>query len=135
MLKYFRNIISILTAIVMLAGGNFIYAIAHGDCVQVAGGYISCEMECCKESPCIEDLLDKTEKIKDDSRSCCQLHIEQSVEQELTMPVPNKTSELSKVLFSAPVLITTTEDTSGSPQVIHKFKTTNIFLTVSNLRI
>jgi hypothetical protein len=135
MLNYFRNIISLFTALVMLAGGNFIYAVAHGDCVQVEGGYISCEMECCKENPCLDDLLDKTEKIKDDSKSCCQLHIEQAVEQDITMPVISKTSELTKIILAAPELQLTSIDTFGSPQVIHKFKTTNIFLTVSNLRI
>ncbi len=134
-MNYFRNIISLVTAFIMLAGGNFAYAIATWDCTRVNNGYITCEMDCCKENPCLEEEAKDVHVIKDDSKSCCQLHIEQSVEQELSMPVINKTSELSKFIIAAPELQLTSIDTFGSRQVIHKFKTTNIFLTVSNLRI
>ncbi|MCC6865523.1 MAG: hypothetical protein IT280_05125 [Ignavibacteria bacterium] len=133
-MKYFRNIISVFAAFILLTGGNFAYALAHSDCILVDEGYITCEMECCKKNPCIEDFKD-IPVIKDNSKSCCQLHIEQTVEQDITMPVVTKTADISKFIFSEHELNLTSIDIVGSPQVIHKFKTSNIFLTVSNLRI
>jgi hypothetical protein len=132
--KYIKNITSIFIAFILLSGGNFAYAIAHGDCVQVSNGYITCEMECCEDNPCVDDEGGKV-ILKDDSKSCCQLHIEQTVEQDLTLPVILKKTEISK-LFSFNLISTITlNESTGFVPVIHKFKTSNILLTTSILRI
>jgi len=119
----------------MMAGSNFAYALATWDCIRVDNGYITCEMECCKENPCLDDESKDIPVIKDDSKSCCQVHVEQSTEQDISMPVLNKTFDISKFIIAAAELKLISTDSFGSRQVIHKFKTTNIFLTVSNLRI
>lgn len=132
---YIKNITSIFIAFILLSGGNFAYAIAHSDCIQVSNGYISCEMDCCKETPCSEDENAGKVIIKDDSKSCCQLHIEQTVEQDLTLPVILKKTEISKLFTFNLIQISKLNESTGFVQVIHKFKTSNILLTTTILRI
>lgn len=134
MKNYIRNISRIFIALVMLSGGNFAYALAHGDCIINSNGHQTCEMECCKESDCCKDDS-KTVLIKDVGNSCCVVHTEQSLEQDYRMPIISQKPELAKAFFNT---IDVTDNISTSIryiQVSHKFITTNIFLTVSNLRI
>ncbi len=135
LIKNIRNITSIFIAFLLLSGGNFAFAIAHGDCIMVENGYITCEMDCCKENPCLEENNDGKVIIKDNSKSCCEVHVEKSMEQDVTLPVVLKKSEISK-LFSFTLHSTSlVNETSGAIPVIHKFKTSNIPLINSNLRI
>ena len=122
MILIFRNIISLVTALIMLSGGNFAYAVATGDCIRVEKGYITCEMECCKENPCLDDEDKDIPVIKDDSRSCCQLHVEQSIEQDIFLPLLNKTVNLDKFVLPSPVSKLTLTDDNGSLIMIQKFK-------------
>ena len=133
--KHIKNITSLFIAFILLSGGNFAFALAHGDCVMVENGYISCEMECCEEAPCLEDEIDSRVLIKDDSKSCCQVHVEQSMEQDITLPVVVKNPEISKIYsFSLSSDIFLNESSALVP-VIHKFKTSNILLITTSLRI
>ncbi len=133
--KNFKNIISILTAFILLSGGNFAYAVSHIDCIFINNGYITCEMDCCKEDPCADDENSSKVIIKDDSKSCCQVHIEKSMEQDVSLPVLIKKTENTKVFFFSLISAVTVNESAGFIPVIHKFKTSNILLTTSVLRI
>jgi len=132
--RKFRNIISIFTAFVMLAGGNFVYAIAHGDCIIGEHGHSMCEMECCKIDPCAEDEANGVVKIVDESDSCCKTHIGQAAEQDTPVLHLNKTTT-SKIVIAGGIATVDQLDTKGYNPVIHKFKTTNILLINSVLQI
>jgi hypothetical protein len=125
----------VIIALVLLSGGNFAFALAHSDCFISAKGHITCEMECCKENPCAEEENQGEVQINDDSDSCCKIHIEQSMEQDITLPVIAKNPEHSKTFlyFINPSVIV--NQTTGLLPVIHKFKTSNILLITSILRI
>ncbi|MBP9099118.1 MAG: hypothetical protein KBF74_09905 [Ferruginibacter sp.] len=133
--RKFRNIISIFTAFVMLAGGNFVFALAHGDCFISSHGHITCEMECCQENPCIEEDEDGIVVIADESDSCCKTHIDQAMEQDVTLPIISQNTELSKTIFSNIDHAANTVDPKGFISIIYKHKTTNILLITSVLRI
>ncbi len=119
----------------MLSGGNFAFALATGDCIFIDNGYITCEMECCKENPCIEDEDHGKVVIKDDSKSCCEVHVEKSMERDITLPVIVKKIQISKLFLVNLHSINIINESSAFVPVIHKFKTTNILLFTSILRI
>ncbi|HWA06019.1 MAG TPA: hypothetical protein VG961_05690 [Ignavibacteria bacterium] len=133
--KKFRNIICIFTAFLMLAGGNFAFALAHADCHIGTDKHITCEMECCKENPCIEDESDGSVKLVDESDSCCKTHIDQAMEQDVTLPLITNKTELSKSIFANLDQVLSNADSKGFTSIIHKHKTTNILLITSVLRI
>ena len=133
--KHIKNITSLFIAFILLSGGNFAFALAHGDCIMVENGYITCEMECCEEAPCVEDVTGEKELIKDDSKSCCQIHIEESMEQDVTLPVVVKKPEISKIYSFNICSDIFLNISSALVPVIHKFKTSNIFLITTSLRI
>lgn len=136
MFKHIRNITAVFTAILMFAGGNFAYAMLHSNCIQVNEGYIYCEMECCKKNPCLEEFLNYEEVIiKDDSNICCKLHVEQRIEQDGTIPVIKNNTEFSKSALYSSVTENSSIENIGFSRLIHKLKTTNIYLKISNLRI
>ncbi|MEO8514917.1 MAG: hypothetical protein ABI543_15265 [Ignavibacteria bacterium] len=135
MKKYIKNITSIFIAFILLSGGNFAFAISHGDCIFVNHGYITCEMECCDEVPCEDEAQSGIVVIKDDSKSCCEVHLEQSMEQDITMPVIAKKQDLSKTLIINLSPAAVFFQSTGIMPVIHKFKTSNILLFTSILRI
>ncbi len=119
----------------MLAGGNFVFALAHGDCFISSHGHITCEMECCQENPCIEEDEDGIVVIADESDSCCKTHIDQAMEQDVTLPIISQNTELSKTIFSNIDHAANTVDPKGFISIIYKHKTTNILLITSVLRI
>ncbi|HMQ98591.1 MAG TPA: hypothetical protein PKE39_06165 [Ignavibacteria bacterium] len=133
--EHFRNMISMFVALIMLAGGNFTFALAHGDCLISSEMHITCEMECCKENPCITDDLDGEVEIADESNSCCKTHVDEALTGDVPLPVLANNSENLKS-FGA---VTGTEflfsENSGFHSFIHKHKTTNILLITSVLRI
>lgn len=92
-------------------------------------------MDCCKENPCVDDENGSKVIIKDDSKSCCQVHIEKSIEQDVSLPLLIKKTENTKVFFFNLISTVTVNESSGYIPVIHKFKTSNILLTTSILRI
>lgn len=119
----------------MLAGGNFVFALAHGDCFISSHGHITCEMECCQENPCLEEDEDGIVMIADESDSCCKTHIDQAMEQDVTLPLISNSTELSKTIFQSAELAQNNPDPKGFTSIIHKHKTTNILLITSVLRI
>lgn len=119
----------------MLAGGNFVFALAHGDCFISSHGHITCEMECCQENPCIEEDEEGLVMIADETDSCCEIHIDQAIEQHLTLPIISHNTELSKTIFSNIDQAANTFGPKGFTSIIHKHKTTNILLITSVLRI
>ena len=119
----------------MLAGGNFVFALAHGECFIGSHGHITCEMECCQENPCLEEDEDGIILIADESDSCCKTHIDQAMEQDVTLPIISHNTELSKTIFSNIDQAANTVDPKGFTSIIHKHKTTNILLITSVLRI
>jgi len=119
----------------MLAGGNFVFALAHADCFISSHGHITCEMECCQENPCIEENEDGVVKITDESDSCCKTHIDQAMEQDVTLPLISNSTELSKTIFQSNSLALNNPESKGYVSFIHKHKTTNILLITSVLRI
>ncbi len=130
-----KNIFSILISVLILSGGNFVYAIAHGDCIIGEHGHTTCEMECCKTDPCAEDEADGTVKIVDESDSCCKTHIGQATEQDTPVLIHAEKTFISKFIVNTGNPEMNLPDTDIFRRVIHKFKTTNILLTTSILRI
>lgn len=133
--RQFRNMIRILIALLMLSGGNFAFALAHGDCLISSDVHITCEMECCKENPCIEDEAQGKVEIADEFNSCCKVHIDEAMTSDVPLPViaHSRDNLNSMINFSAAdVLIPLSR---GFCTLIHKPKTTNILLTTSVLRI
>ncbi len=92
-------------------------------------------MDCCKDNPCADDDNGGKVILKDDSKSCCQVHIEKSMEQDVSLPVLVKKTEISKVFSFNLISISTINESQGYVPVIHKFKTSYILLTTSILRI
>lgn len=135
MKEHFRNIIRIFVAFLMLAGGNFVFALAHGDCLISSHGHITCEMECCQENPCIEEDEEGIVVKADESDSCCNTHIDQAMEQDVTLPVISNTTELSKTIFANSDPVQNNLEPNGFTSIIHKNRTTNILLKTSVLRI
>jgi len=130
-----KNIFSILISLLILSGGNFIYAIAHGDCIIGDHGHTTCEMECCKSDPCAEDEADGTVQIVDESNSCCKTHIGQAAQQDTPVLIHAEKTFIAKVIVNTGDNKVTLPDTGLFRRIIHKFKTTNILLTTSILRI
>lgn len=135
MKEHFRNIIRIIVAFIMLAGGNFAFALAHGDCLISSDKHITCEMECCKENPCIEDESDGTVKIVDETNSCCKTHIEQAAQQDVSLPVITNTADNSRTIFYSAAIFLNELSSTGFAAITHKHKTTNILLITSVFRI
>ena len=133
-IKNIRNIIRIFIALLILSGGNFVFAIAHSDCLISSDMHITCEMECCKIDPCAEDEDNGIVKIVDESDSCCKTHIDQAAEQDTPVLHINKNTT-SKTVVTAGIVTVDQLDTKGYNPVIHKFKTTNILLINSVLQI
>ena len=135
MMDRIKNIFSILVALLILSGGNFVYAIAHGDCIIGEHGHSTCEMECCKTDPCAEDEADGTVKIVGESDSCCKTHIGQAAEQDTPVLLHVNKTVIAKFFVNACQLEITLPGSDVYRRVIHKFKTTNILLSTSILRI
>ncbi|MBN8586662.1 MAG: hypothetical protein J0M37_16360 [Ignavibacteria bacterium] len=136
MKEHFRNIIRIFVAFLMLAGGNFVFALAHGDCFISSHGHITCEMECCQENPCLEEEEEENTILTSvETDSCCQTHIDQAIEQDITLPVISHNTELSKTIYSNIDKVSNNIEPNGFIAFIHKHKTTNILLINSVLRI
>lgn len=119
----------------MLAGGNFVFALAHGDCFISSDVHITCEMECCRENPCLEDENEGTVEITDETNSCCKTHIDEAMAGDVSLPVLSNNSEnLKSFAFIAGTEYLFSE-VHGFSALIHKHKTTNILLITSVLRI
>jgi hypothetical protein len=133
--KFRKNIIPILLSAVLLTTGNFALAISHADCFSDESGHHKCGMECCKEGDCCTEEQG-TVKITDENGSCCETHVEQSAEQDNALLNVNGKNENIKQSFQFFSLYSLVSYSSGDFSVItHKFKTTNIPVAVSNLRI
>lgn len=119
----------------MLAGGNFVFALAHGDCFISSDVHITCEMECCKENPCLEDETEGIVEISDETNSCCKTHIDDALTGDVPLPVLANNSENLKSLISGTGIEYLFSEVNGFSAIIHKHKTTNILLITSVLRI
>lgn len=135
--KLRKNTISLLLSLVILCGGNFTFALSHFDCTSSNNVHHKCIMECCKQSDCCEPELAITvsPETLSDNNGCCIVHIEESAEHDLVLRVLAAGTEKNKISFIGSILpIELLSDNSILP-VTRKLKTTNIYLTVSNLRI
>ncbi|MBZ0203887.1 MAG: hypothetical protein K8I03_12785 [Ignavibacteria bacterium] len=131
-----NNTIRIIMAALLLVMGNFSVALAHIDCKIGDSSHSKCEMECCQEGACCsEEENEHAVEIKDESGSCCEVHIEKSMEQDITMPVITFGTEKNNLDFLVLTLRPEILASQFFPVIVHKLKTTNIFLAVSNLRI
>lgn len=125
-------------AVVLFSTGNFSYAVSHMDCIIGVGlAHHECEMECCVESDCCtgEELPESAvESIG--SEKCCEIHIDQAGPQDYAILQFAKTNEIVKTnpLNTADVFISK-KNSEYFNIFTHRFKTTNIYLSVSNLRI
>lgn len=118
----------------MLAGGNFAFAIAHGDCFIGIEKHITCEMECCTENPCLDEF-DSGVSIADTEDACCKTHVEEAIDQDFSPPIITKLSENLKYFNSIFLLSERTETRTYTSSVKQKFKTADITLLTSNFRI
>ena len=122
----------------MLFTGNFAFAVTHLDCMVDDMAHHECEMECCKEGDCCNEESEASDfavKITSDD-NCCDVHIEQAAEQDNATITITKTPE--KLKYQSLKTDLTADNTYSSEYfglITHKFKTTNIYLSVSNLRI
>lgn len=119
---------SLVLAAAMLFTGNFIYAFTP----------TGCEMECCKEknSSKSKEILNSDAVFIVNDDNCCDVYIEQAVEQDhailiITKTINNPNTEAVKMSISEQPEYK--QDYTRS--LTHKYKTTNIYLSVSNLRI
>ncbi len=119
----------------MLAGGNFTFALAHGDCLISSEMHITCEMECCKENPCLEDETEGIIEITDESNSCCKTHIDEALAGDVSLPVLVNNSENLKSFAWIAGTEYLFSEVNGFSKILHKYKTTNILLITSVLRI
>jgi hypothetical protein len=121
--------------VVVLTSGDFAFALSHSDCFSGESGHHKCEMECCTEADCCAEEQG-TIQITDDSDGCCETHIEQAVEQDLAVLLINKVSEYQSQSERSFSINELNDYVSYDYSVLtHKFKTSNIFLELSNLRI
>jgi len=135
MLKQSSKIFNILIALLMLSGGNFVYALAHGDCFISENGHSTCEMECCQEDPCDTDTAEATVNIVDDSDSCCKTHIEQTVMQDTPVLLLLNKTETNRTNTTLETVQSALQDQKFFFTTIHKLKTTNILLITAAFRI
>lgn len=134
--KVRRNISVFILSFVLLTSGNFAFAVSHLECIGDEAGHHKCEMECCqKDDCCTGEGGQKAVEIKDENGSCCEVHIEKSMEQDITLPVITAGPEKNNIEFIVLTLKPHILNSQFFPVIIHKLKTTNIFLTISNLRI
>ncbi|HMT11409.1 MAG TPA: hypothetical protein PKA39_07275 [Ignavibacteria bacterium] len=127
--------IRIFIALLMLSGGNFVFALAHGDCFIGSDVHITCEMECCQENPCIDDETSGKVEITDETNSCCKTHVDEALTGDIPLPVIAKSCDNISSLADLPAVELLFPQSNGLCAMIHKNKTTNILLTTSILRI
>jgi hypothetical protein len=135
--KFRKNIISLLLSLVIFSGGNFAFAISHFDCTTSNDIHLKCEMECCQQSDCCKQdpASAVSPEILSDNDGCCVIHIEEASAQNLVLPVIKLNSDKNKIYLNVSVLPAEMLLGKTFIPVTQKFKTSNIYLTVSNLRI
>jgi hypothetical protein len=136
-LKAFRqNIIIYLLSAAVLFTGNFALAVTHLDCIMEEEAHHKCEMECCAQSDCCESETNEQGAPEITAEGCCEVHIEQAVHQDYTLPLISKNPDKLKYEIAKSGISSECEfKTAYFSLVTHQFKTTNIYLSVSNLRI
>lgn len=94
-------------------------------------------MECCQQSDCCEPdhAITVSPETLSDNDECCVVHIEEAAEQDFVLPVITVNTEKNKIHFIGTILPAKLSSGNVILPVTHKLKTTNIYLTVSNLRI
>lgn len=94
-------------------------------------------MECCIQSNCCELELSITvsPEILSDNEGCCIIHIEEVSAQNFVLPVIKLNSDKNKIYFNVSVLPIELISGNAIIPVTQKLKTSDIYLTVSNLRI
>ena len=106
----------------------------HLDCNVDSHVHITCEMECCRTDKCCE-TAGNIENISDGKELCCEVHLETAVNQDSPLLVINKYADRQKLLS----VKTNNESVSFSPVIFNintgSYRSANIFIEVSNLRI
>ena len=115
----------------MLFTGNFAYALT----------FEKCEMECCGEKSCCDDGTEETSgnnavKITSVEDTCCEVYIEQAVEPDhATLIVTKTTNNPNSEAVKIGITVHVDHQQDYTRAITHKFRTSNIYLSVSNLRI
>jgi len=133
-LKKTKNTIALIIAFIMFAGGNFAFALAHNGCIISTESHVTCEMECCTDTPCIDEFAGIVVLV-DGSGSCCTTHVEEALHQDFTPPVVTKLTDTFKYLKSEFVFSERTDRAVFQALVNQKFITSDITLLTSNFRI
>jgi hypothetical protein len=135
--KIRQNTVSIFLVIAMLFTGNFAFAISHIDCMVEETTHYTCEMECCQEDDCCDSGENSnSEAVILSGDNCCEVHIEQAVEQDYALLLIAKTTEKQKYeTLKADLNIQSAHKPDYNGSITYKFISTNIYLAVSNLRI
>jgi len=125
--KIRQNIVTVFLVATMLFTGNFAFAIAPLDC----------EMECCEANSCeIEENADSVATPVFSNDNCCVVYIEQAVEQDhAILLIAKNFNNPNYENFKIGLTILPEYKQDYIRLITHKFKTTNIYLSVSNLRI
>lgn len=137
-MKAFRQNITIyLLSAAVLFTGNFAFALSHLDCIMEEEAHHKCEMECCAQGDCCEsEAAEQTSAATISGDKCCEVHIEQAVHQNYTLPLLTKNPDKLKYEIAKSGFSSECEFKTGYFSIVtHQFKTTNIYLSVSNLRI
>jgi hypothetical protein len=130
------NIIRLTLSLLILMTGNFTYAITHLDCEIDNDLHRLCEMECCSESACFESENYEISVNVSDDKKCCEIHEDKTIEADHSLPPVKQFTE--KVKFGN-TFTNIKSSISATPNsfclITYKLKSTNIYLTVSSLRI
>ncbi len=122
----------------MLFTGNFAFAVTHLDCMADNNAHHKCEMECCIEGDCCpdEEITNSATGAMITGNSCCEVHIEQAVLQDDAILLITKTPDNRKFeTLKTGLSVQQDYKQDFTRLTTHRFKTTNIYLSVSNLRI
>jgi hypothetical protein len=131
-----KNTIIYTIAAAMLFSGNFAFAVSHIECSMDEAAHHKCKKECCQESDCCAENTGNLAGIEavfsDDI--CCEVHVEQAVEQDYAVLIFVKTFD--NVKHDGLKTESGIQPAFKPVKIItHKPETVNIYLSVSNLRI
>jgi hypothetical protein len=130
------NIIRFILSLLILMMGNFSYAITHLDCEIDNDLHRLCETECCSESACFEIENYESSVNFSDDKKCCEIHEDKKIEADHSFPPVKQFTEKVKIENTFTNIKSSISETPNSFSLItHKLKTTNIYLTISSLRI
>jgi len=119
----------------ILLTGNISYAVSHLDCAIEEDIHHKCSSNCCE----MDETCESSEKDSNDKntveKDCCDIHESDQPNHQYTFP-----ASINVISNLFPEVYTTSEnpvitELQGFTYAILKFDSSNIYLSVSNLRI